>query len=81
MIDPKHFEKSLIVSIDHNFNQNNQTGFYTDVLEIINASILLHSTNQPYQEQDINPFKIESFFDNITYMAQNDMCYAEISNA
>jgi ABC-type uncharacterized transport system fused permease/ATPase subunit len=75
-----YFEKSLVISIDHNFNQNNQTGFYTDVLEIINASILLHSTNQPCQEQDTNPYKIESFFDNITYMALNDMCYAEISN-
>lgn len=32
----KHLSHSLVISIDHNVNENNRTGFYTDKIEIKN---------------------------------------------
>ncbi len=59
---------SLIISVDHNVNENNQTGFYTDRLAIINKNLLVIS-EMNYQE-DICFYEEE-----ITYAFNNNTCY------
>lgn len=42
-----HFSRNLIISIDHNVQANNQTGFYDELLTIDNKTIL-YDESKPY---------------------------------
>jgi ABC-type uncharacterized transport system fused permease/ATPase subunit len=66
-----HLHKSLIISIDHNVNENNQTGFYTGQLEITKGSLLMNYDND--DKDNICPYENHlNFFNNCILI--DDIC-------